>query len=93
VHWSHIFRILLRRRLILGLPVAPDVAQPVADAIVDSTFIASDKFKGAKQGFTFTTGEKGTGYYEDKGPFVERPVEKQVTPTCHFNPYTLNLVS
>jgi len=49
------------------------------DAVVDSTFIASDNFKGAKQGFTFTTGEKGTGYYEDKGPFVERPVEKQAS--------------
>ena len=52
---------------------AQGAEEDVYNTVEEATkFIACGGFKGAKEGFTFTTGEQGTGYYLDQGPFVER---------------------
>jgi len=47
-----------------------------------SEFQSADKFSGVRPGFVFTSGAHGTGYYADKGPFVERaPAEAAAEPS------------
>ena len=39
---------------------------------VEGDFIACKKFKGSKNGFVFTKGKKGLGYYKDDKPVVDK---------------------
>ena len=55
---------------------------PDDDTDTSSTFVPADTFQGARDGYVYTTRDRGTGYYRDDGLLEgqrPRPLEKQST--------------
>jgi len=69
-------------------PKAQPTAAPAADLVPEeelARFIASDSFAGARQGYFFSMGDDGLGYYRDtrqRRPERERPKEEKIETTA-----------
>ena len=52
--------------------VKSEKVESVATPEANPRFVKSNKFKGAKEGYVFKAGPKGTGYYKDELPIVNK---------------------